>query len=253
MFSKLFGEKKKSSIQVGGGTSSSTTMKQSKEVVQTMNALEKLQLASDNLLKKKDYYHVRIENEVARAKECLRKNDKHGATMALKRKKMLLAKTEMLENNYLQIQEHILDLESLQTTTETFTAMKEAARAQKTAMSKHNVDKVEDMMADLTDAKQTMQEVQDAFESYGTLKDGIDEDELADELAAMEEEEFNEELLRPVEGISVSRRTEERIRTTAVKEEELPTVPKERPVRPSETRVGNASKEAEELLADLAL
>eukprot|EP00889_Picochlorum_renovo_P000334 jgi/Picre1/27364/NNA_000331.t1 len=209
-------------------------MKQSKEVVQTMNALEKLQLASDNLLKKKDYYHVRIENEVARAKECLRKNDKHGATMALKRKKMLLAKTEMLENNYLQIQEHILDLESLQTTTETFTAMKEAARAQKTAMSKHN-------------------EVQDAFESYGTLKDGIDEDELADELAAMEEEEFNEELLRPVEGISVSRRTEERNRTTAVKEEELPAVPKERPVRPSETRVGNASKEAEELLADLAL
>lgn len=209
--------------------------------------------ASDNLLKKKDYYHVRIENEVAKAKECLRKNDKHGATMALKRKKMLLAKTEMLENNYLQIQEHILDLESLQTTTETFTAMKEAARAQKTAMSKHNVDKVEDMMADLTDAKQTMQEVQDAFESYGTLKDGIDEDELADELAAMEEEEFNEELLRPVEGISVSRRTEERIRTSAVKEEELPAVPKERPVRPSETRVGNASKEAEELLADLAL
>lgn len=47
MFSKLFGEKKKSSIQVGGGTSSSTTIKQSKEVVQTMNALEKLQLVRD--------------------------------------------------------------------------------------------------------------------------------------------------------------------------------------------------------------
>ena len=207
--------------------------------------------ASDNLLKKKDYYHVRIENEVAKAKECLRKNDKHGATMALKRKKLLMAKTEGLENNYLQIQEHILDLESLQTTTETFTAMKEAARAQKTAMSKHNVDKVEDMMADLSEAKQTMQEVQDAFDTYGTLRDGIDDDELADELAAMEEEELNEELLRPVDGVSVSRRVEKETRVSGLKEEELPAVPKERPMRSRDQ--GNASKEAEELLADLAL
>ena len=34
--------------------------------------------ASDNLLKKKEFYERRAENEVTKAKECLKRNDKKG-------------------------------------------------------------------------------------------------------------------------------------------------------------------------------
>jgi charged multivesicular body protein 4 len=192
-----------------------------------------------------------VENEVAKAKDCLARNDKKGAMLALKRKKMVMVKLDALENNYLQIQEHILDLESLQTTTETFSAMKEAAKAQKSAMAKHNVDTVHDVLDDLQEVKDNVQAIQDAMETSSGLYSGeIDDTELEDELAALEEEDLNAELLKPVDG--ASEKVSRRVDTYLEKEEELPTVPKERPIR-QPARASQKDREAEDLLAELAL
>lgn len=183
---------------------------------------------------------------MTKAKECLKRNDKKGATLALRRKKMVLSRMEALENSYLQIQEQILDLESLQTTTETFTAMKEAAKAQKIALSKHDADSVQDVMDDLHEARQNMKDVQDAFEIGGYQGADIDEEELEDELAALEEEDLNKELLSKPHTTGLDRARIDSIDL----DEELPEVPTQRPQR---IAVSKSDKEAEDLLAELVL
>lgn len=207
--------------------------------------IRRLVQASDNLLKKKEFYERRAENEVTKAKECLKRNDKKGATLALRRKKMVLSRMEALENSYLHIQEQILDLESLQTTTETFTALKEAAKAQKSALAKHDADSVQDVMDDLHEARQNMKDVQDAFEIGGYQSVDIDEEELADELAALEEEDLNKELLsKPItSGL-------DREKYSIDLNEDIPEVPKQ---RPQKIVASSSDKEAEDLLAELAL
>lgn len=207
--------------------------------------IRRLVQASDNLLKKKEFYERRVENEVTKAKECLKRNDKKGATLALRRKKMVLSRMEALENSYLHIQEQILDLESLQTTTETFTALKEAAKAQKSALAKHDADSVQDVMDDLHEARQNMKDVQDAFEIGGYQSVDIDEEELADELAALEEEDLNKELLsKPItSGL-------DREKYSIDLNEDIPEVPKQ---RPQKIVASSSDKEAEDLLAELAL
>ena len=201
--------------------------------------------ASDGILKKKEFYERRAENEVTKAKECLKRNDKKGATLALRRKKMVMSRMEALENSYLHIQEQILDLESLQTTTETFTALKEAAKAQKTALAKHDADSVQDVMDDLQESRQNMRDVQDAFELGGYQGIDIDEGELEDELAALEEEDLNKELLPKPDTSGLDHK-----KYSIDLNEELPEVPKQRPQKITAT---TSDKEAEDLLAELAL
>ena len=201
--------------------------------------------ASDGILKKKEFYERRAENEVTKAKECLKRNDKKGATLALRRKKMVMSRMEALENSYLHIQEQILDLESLQTTTETFTALKEAAKAQKTALAKHDADSVQDVMDDLQESRQNMRDVQDAFELGGYQGIDIDEGELEDELAALEEEDLNKELLPKPDTSGLDHK-----KYSIYLNEELPEVPKQRPQKITAT---TSDKEAEDLLAELAL
>jgi len=103
MFSRLFGEKRSSIGQGQDGPS------RSRDQADTLVALEKLQAAADGVLKKKEYYEKRVENEVTKAKECLRNNNKNGAALALRRKKMIVAKIEVLENNYIQLEEQIME------------------------------------------------------------------------------------------------------------------------------------------------
>ena len=146
------------------------------------------------MLKKKEYYEKRVENEVTKAKECLRNNNKNGATLALRRKKMIVAKIEGLENNYIQLEEQIMELDNVQTTTEMFAALKHAATVQKKVLQKHKVDKVDKVIEDLDENRGTMQEIQDAM-ALGGANTEFDDAELEEELAALEAEEFEGELL----------------------------------------------------------
>ena len=240
MFSRLFGEKRST---IGQGAADG----------QTLVALEKLQTAADGMLKKKEFYEKRAENEVSKAKECLRKNNKSGATLALRRKKMIVAKIDGLENSYLQLQEQILELESVQTTTEMFAAMKHAAAVQKRVLAKNNAEKVSDVMEDLQDAKQNMQDIQEALDMGGMQSAEFDEADLEKELAALEAEDLDAELLAEprvvgAAGISVTKtrlKEEDSLRDSV---EDLPPVPKE---RPTVAKKKNTETEASELLAEL--
>jgi charged multivesicular body protein 4 len=241
MFSRLFGEKRSSIGQGQDGPS------RSRDQADTLVALEKLQAAADGVLKKKEYYEKRVENEVTKAKECLRNNNKNGAALALRRKKMIVAKIEGLENNYIQLEEQIMELDNVQTTTEMFAALKHAATVQKKVLSKHKVDKVDKVIDDLEENRGTMQEIQDAL-ALGGASAEYDDAELEEELAALEAEELTGELLEKprVEGVRLPREAAPVADDIDDLEGEMPAVPTRRP-----NIVKDSNKEASELLASL--
>ena len=199
------------------------------------------------MLKKKEYYEKRVENEVTKAKECLRNNNKNGAALALRRKKMIVAKIEGLENNYIQLEEQIMELDNVQTTTEMFAALKHAATVQKKVLSKHKVDKVDKVIDDLEENRGTMQEIQDAL-ALGGASAEYDDAELEEELAALEAEELTGELLEKprVEGVRLPREAAPVADDIDDLEGEMPAVPTRRP-----NIVKDSDKEASELLASL--
>jgi charged multivesicular body protein 4 len=241
MFSRLFGEKRSSIGQGQDGPS------RSRDQADTLVALEKLQAAADGVLKKKEYFEKRVENEVTKAKECLRNNNKNGAALALRRKKMIVAKIEGLENNYIQLEEQIMELDNVQTTTEMFAALKHAATVQKKVLSKHKVDKVDKVIDDLEENRGTMQEIQDAL-ALGGASAEYDDAELEEELAALEAEELTGELLEKprVEGVRLPREAAPVADDIDDLEGEMPAVPTRRP-----NIVKDSDKEASELLASL--
>ena len=118
--------------------------------------------------------------------------------MHLRRKAQFEKQMEASERNYFTVQQQIINLENVTATAQTVNAMRQAARAQQQIMKEHNVDKVEDLMGDLQESNENMEEIQAALDTTlgGTAE--FDE-EIEDELAALEEEELNRELLRPAE------------------------------------------------------
>jgi len=246
MFSRLFGEKR---TTIGAGRDGP---KPTRDQADTLAALEKLQAAADAMLKKKEFYEKRADNEVAKAKDCLRKNNKSGASLALRRKKMILAKVDGLETSYFQLQDQILELESVQTTTEVFAAMKQAASAQKKVLAKHNPDKVEKVMDDLHDNRDTMRDIQDAMGEYQGAE--IDEQELEDELAALEAEEMEGELLeKPRVGAGVRVGPSGVDRDVEKELGELEALSAGLAARPAVGKEKNTDAEVEDLFKELAV
>ena len=160
---------------------------------------------------------------------------------------MIVAKIEGLENNYIQLEEQIMELDNVQTTTEMFAALKHAATVQKKVLSKHKVDKVDKVIDDLEENRGTMQEIQDAL-ALGGASAEYDDAELEEELAALEAEELTGELLEKprVEGVRLPREAAPVADDIDDLEGEMPAVPTRRP-----NIVKDSDKEASELLASL--
>jgi len=153
---------------------------------------------ADNLQKQIDRYKTKVEYEVSEAKKCLKANNKSAAKMHLRRKAQFEKQMEASERNYFTIQQQIINLENVTVTAQTVSAMSQAARAQQQIMKDHNIDKVEDLMDNLQETNANMEEIQTALDT--TLGGTAEYDEeIEDELAALEEEELNRDLLRPAE------------------------------------------------------
>lgn len=88
-------------------------------------------------------------------------------------------------------------LESSQVQVTTVSAMHNAAKAQKATMSKFKVEKVDEIMEDIQDVADQTAEIQQALAQPLGGAAGLDDDEIADELAALEAAQLEEELLQP--------------------------------------------------------
>merc|ERR1712212_1307328 len=141
-----------------------------------------------------DFLEKRIEQELASAKKHGTKN-KRAALNALKRKKRLEKQQEQIDGTLTTIEFQREALENAQSNTEILKNMDYASKALKGALGNMDIDKVDDMMADIQDSQDVSNEIADAIARPMGFQEDVDEDDLLAELEEMEQEELNKELI----------------------------------------------------------
>ncbi|XP_031709419.1 charged multivesicular body protein 4b [Anarrhichthys ocellatus] len=178
LFGKLFGG--------GGGKGGKAPTPQ--------EAVQKLRETEEMLAKKQDFLEKKIDLELMTAKKNGTKN-KRAALQALKRKKRYEKQLAQIDGTLSTIEFQREALENANTNTEVLKNMGYAAKAMKAAHENMDIDKVDDLMADITEQQEVAQEISDVISRPIGFGDEFDEDELMAELEELEQEELDKNLL----------------------------------------------------------
>lgn len=145
-----------------------------REHIQMLNKKRRhleLQMAEQDLLARK---HISTNKALA-------KN-------ALKRKKGYESNLMKIENQIDSLETQLTSIESANLNLETMKAMKQGASAMKQIHGEYNVDKVESAMDDIREQVELAEEISEAI-SRPVGSEYVDEDELDEELAALDAEQ----------------------------------------------------------------
>ncbi|XP_028288883.1 charged multivesicular body protein 4c [Parambassis ranga] len=179
----------------GGSSSSSSSSKskhhRSRGGPSPQEAIHKLRETEEMLTKKQEYLEKRIEQELALAKKHGTKN-KRAALQALKRKKRFEQQLTQIDGTLSTIEFQREALENSHTNTEVLKNMGYAAKAMKKVHENMDLDKIDDLMQDITEQQDIAREITDAISRpSGEM---FDEDELLAELQELEQEGMEEDL-----------------------------------------------------------
>lgn len=161
-------------------------------------AIQKLRETEEMLGKKQEYLEKKIDQELMTAKKNGTKN-KRAALQALKRKKRFEKQLAQIDGTLSTIEFQREALENANTNTEVLKNMSYAAKAMKAAHENMDIDKVDDLMADITEQQEVAQEISDVISRPVGFGEEFDEDELMAELEELEQEELDQNLL-DIEG-----------------------------------------------------
>uniref|UniRef100_A0A3Q3VVC1 Uncharacterized protein n=1 Tax=Mola mola TaxID=94237 RepID=A0A3Q3VVC1_MOLML len=154
-------------------------------------AIHKLRETEEMLTKKQDYLEKRIEQEIAIAKKNGTKN-KRAALQALKRKKRLEQQLTQIDGTLSTIEFQREALENSHTNTEVLKNMGMAARALEMVHKGVDIDKIDDLMQDITEQQDVAREIGEAISR--PFGDAFDEDELLAELEELEQEDLEDNM-----------------------------------------------------------
>ncbi|XP_073324339.1 charged multivesicular body protein 4b [Pagrus major] len=157
-------------------------------------AIQKLRETEEMLAKKQDFLEKKIDQELTTAKKNGTKN-KRAALQALKRKKRYEKQLAQIDGTLSTIEFQREALENANTNTEVLKNMGYAAKAMKAAHENMDIDKVDDLMADITEQQEVAQEISDVISRPVGFGEDYDEDELMAELEELEQEELDKDLL----------------------------------------------------------
>ena len=129
----------------------------------------------------------------AEAQEKLRRKDKRGALLLLKRSKLYDKQIEQLWGKRTNLDVQVMTMESANLNAEVFRTMKTSSETLKALYKSLNVDDVADAMEDLNEGLADNDEINDALAQ--PMGPTIDEDDLERELAEMEREFVDKQLL----------------------------------------------------------
>lgn len=145
------------------------------------------------LTKKQNHLYTQIDDQDAQARKFI-SSDKTKARNALKRKKLLDGEAMKITSQIEALENQLRSIESANLNLETMKAMKAGASAMKHIHGGITVDKVDQTMDEIREQAEISEEISEAISrSYPT--DGIDEDELEEELEALQQEEVDDKLL----------------------------------------------------------
>lgn len=146
--------------------------------------------------KKEEHLQKLIRDEVNTARTNAVSN-KNVATAALRRKKMHETELNKLSGTRLQLELQVNTLESANLNAETMAAMKKGSDALKVIHNGMTPERVEDTMNEINAQREVANEISDAISNplYSGLE--LDESELQEELAQLEQEDLDARLNLP--------------------------------------------------------
>eukprot|EP01006_Ploeotia_vitrea_P033836 TRINITY_DN65647_c8_g13_i1.p1 TRINITY_DN65647_c8_g13~~TRINITY_DN65647_c8_g13_i1.p1 ORF type:complete len:221 (+),score=56.47 TRINITY_DN65647_c8_g13_i1:100-762(+) len=157
----------------------------------TGNNLAHLQDTMETLEKRMSVLEKRVKEETAQAVAAKNAGKKTVALTHLKRKKNYEEQVTKLNTQYANLQTMVDKIEEATLTADVLAAQKSGVNTLKQQNQKMNADQIGDQMADIQEALADFEEVTQAI---STPLQEEDDDELLDELAAMEAEELEKEL-----------------------------------------------------------
>jgi charged multivesicular body protein 4 len=116
------------------------------------------------------------------------------AKAALRRKKAFEHQLEQTSAQMMTVEREISSIETANINKETLDAMKGAQQAMKKIHGDLSIEKVDQTMEDLREQHAIGEEIADAL-TQGNSMQGVDEDELEDELAELQQEELDNKML----------------------------------------------------------
>ncbi|XP_027417463.1 charged multivesicular body protein 4c isoform X2 [Bos indicus x Bos taurus] len=116
------------------------------------------------------------------------------ALQALKRKKRLEKQLTQIDGTLSTIEFQREALENSYTNTEVLKNMGLAAKAMKAVHENMDLNKIDDLMQEITEQQDIAQEISEAFSQRVGFGDDFDEDELMAELEELEQEELNKKM-----------------------------------------------------------
>ncbi|XP_020377185.1 charged multivesicular body protein 4b [Rhincodon typus] len=157
-------------------------------------AIQKLRDTEELLTKKQEFLEKKIDQELLTARKHGTKN-KRAALQALKRKKRYEKQLAQIDGTLSTIEFQREALENANTNTEVLKNMGFAAKAMKAAHENMDIDKVDELMQDITEQQELAQEISEAISKPVGFGEDFDEDELMAELEELEQEELDKSLL----------------------------------------------------------
>ncbi|KAK4049375.1 hypothetical protein ACM66B_002661 [Microbotryomycetes sp. NB124-2] len=143
--------------------------------------------------KKEEHLTKKIEDETrkARANATTKPNV---AKQALRQRKLYENELESIAGRKMTLTTQVNAIESANMNKETLEAMKKGADVLKGIHGKLNVDKVDATMDDVRNQLELTNEISEAISNPAGMGIDVDDQELADELAELEQEELNKRL-----------------------------------------------------------
>ncbi|KAJ7073097.1 vacuolar-sorting protein SNF7 [Mycena amicta] len=160
----------------------------------TREAIVALRQQSHFIEKKNEYLQKEIDQELKVAKANAISN-KPLATLALKRKRAKETQLEQFRGQHLQISAQIDTLESANLNAATMAALKNASEVLKQIQGNMTVDVLHDTMSDIHEQREVSKEITDLISNPIGLNDDLSDEDLARELAELEEEVLTDRLI----------------------------------------------------------
>ncbi|KAM0722624.1 hypothetical protein Q7P37_002065 [Cladosporium fusiforme] len=160
----------------------------------TKNAILSLRSTLEMLTKREKHLQNQMDEQDAIARKNVNTN-KTLAKAALRRKKAFEHQLEQTSAQMMTVEREIGSIESANINKETLDAMKNASNAMKNIHDGLTVDKVDQTMEDLREQHAVGEEIAEAL-TQGATSTGIDEDELDEELAELQQEQLDERMLK---------------------------------------------------------
>uniref|UniRef100_A0A6I8NWH4 Charged multivesicular body protein 4A n=1 Tax=Ornithorhynchus anatinus TaxID=9258 RepID=A0A6I8NWH4_ORNAN len=182
-------------------------------------AIQKLRETEAILLKKQEFLEQKIQQELLTAKKHGTKN-KRAALQALRRKKRLEQQLAKADGTLSTLEFQREAIENATTNAEVLRTLGQAARAMSQAHRDMDIDKVDELMADVTEQQEVAQQISDAISRPVGFGDDVDENELLEELKELEQED----LVREPRDVG-DKEEEELLDLPSVPSTHLPTVP----------------------------